>query len=91
MNRMIEQYDGKTIRCPRLGDEVNFKYCRIMNDRLPCGWITGCWEMQLDIRKFLADHYSKEQLDQVFAPPKPKIQTLVELIEKTKKAGKESP
>jgi hypothetical protein len=47
--------------------------------------------MQLDIRKFLADHYSKEQLDQVFAPPKPKIQTLVELIEKTKKAGKESP
>ena len=82
---MIEQHDDKPIRCPRLGDEVNFKYCRIMNDRLPCRLIVGCWQTQMDIDTFLRDHYSPEELHQVFAPPKPKMDTLVELIEKAKK------
>ena len=35
--------------------------------------------------KLLADHYSKEELDRIFTPPKPKIQGLVDLIEKAKK------
>jgi len=87
---MIEQHDDETIRCPRLGGEVNFKYCRIMNDRLPCRWIAGCWQMHTDINRFLAEHYTTEELERIFDPPKPKIQTLVELIEKAKKARKES-
>jgi hypothetical protein len=45
----------------------------------------------MDIDKFLADHYSKEELDRIFAPPKPKVESLLELIEKAKKAGEESP
>ena len=90
VNRLIEQHDDKPIRCPRLGDEVNFKYCRIMNDRLPCSWIAGCWKTHIDIKTFLADHYSKEELDRIFAPPKPKIESLVELMEKAKKAYKKS-
>ncbi len=86
---MIEQYDDKPIRCPRLGDEVNFKYCRIMNDRLPCRLIVGCWQRQIDIDTFLRNHYSPDELGQIFAPPKPKIETLVELIEKSKKVKTE--
>jgi len=82
---VMEEHDNKTIRCGKLGHEVNFKYCRIMNNRLPCSSIVGCWQMQMDINKFLEDHYSKEELDQVFTPPKPKIESLVELIEKAKK------
>jgi hypothetical protein len=62
-----------------------------MNDRLPCGWIAGCWHMRMDITKFLAEHFSEEELDRIFAPPKAKIQTLVELVEKAKKAGGKSP
>jgi hypothetical protein len=44
----------------------------------------------MDIGKFLAEHYSAEKLDQVFVPSKPKMETLVELIEKAKevKTGK---
>ena len=85
---MIEKHDDQTIRCPRLGDEVNFKYCRIMNDRLPCRWIIGCWQMHIDMNRFLADYYSKDELDRVFAPPKPKVESLVELIEKSKRVKK---
>ena len=42
--------------------------------------------MHMDITRFLADHYSKEELDRIFAPPKPKIESLVDLIEKARKA-----
>lgn len=86
---MIEEHDNKTVRCRRLGHEVNFKYCRIMNNRLPCSSIVGCWQSQVDIGRFLNDHYSEEEIAQVLTPPKSKMESLVELVEKAKKAGKE--
>ena len=86
---MIDQHDEKTIRCPRVGGEVNFRFCRSENNMLPCRWIPGCWKMYMDINKFLEDHYSKEELDQIFTPPKPKIQSLVHMIEKAKEAKTE--
>ena len=82
---MIEEHDDKTILCPRVGGEVNFRYCRFENNLLPCRWIVGCWQTQMDINRLLADHYSKDELERIFAPPKPKIQGLVDLIEKAKK------
>ncbi len=85
---MIEQHDDKTIRCPRIGGEVNFRYCRCENNMLPCGWIAGCWRMRIDINKFLEDHYSNEELNRVFALPRPKIEGLLNLIEQAKKGGK---
>ena len=86
---MIEQYDHKTLRCPRVGGEVNFKYCRFENNMLPCSWIVGCWKTYIDVNTFLKDHYSKEELDQVFAPPKSKIESLVTKIENAKKVKTE--
>ena len=86
---MIEQHDEKTIRCPRVGGEVNFRFCRSENNMLPCRFIVGCWEMRLDVNQFLEEHFSKEELNRIFLPPKPKIESLVELIERAKKAKKE--
>ena len=83
--KVIEEYDHKTLRCPRVGGEVNFKYCRFENNMLPCRWIVGCWKNYIDINTFLEDHYTKEELALVFELPKPKIQSLVGLIEKAKK------
>jgi len=88
MNKLIEQHDEKTIRCPRVGGYVNFRFCRSENNLLPCRWIIGCWQMQLDINKFLDEHFSKEEMDKIFTPPKPKIESLVELIEQAKKGKK---
>ena len=81
---MIEQYDSKMIRCPRVGGDVNFKFCRSENNLLPCRWVVGCWQMRIEISQFLEVHFSKEELDRVFAPPKPKMESLVELIEKAR-------
>ena len=82
---MIEQHDEKTIRCPRVGGDVNFRFCRTENYMLPCRWIVGCWRTYMDINRFMEEHYSKEELNRIFAPPKPKIENLVNLIEKAKK------
>ncbi len=71
-----------------MGGEVNFRFCRFENNMLPCGWIVGCWQTRMDINAFLADHYSKEELDRMFVPPRPKIESLVDLIEKASKLKK---
>lgn len=88
---MIEQHDDKTLRCPRVGGDVNFLYCRSENNRLPCAWIVGCWQKRIDINEFLKGHYSNEELNLVFALPRPKIESLLNLIEKAKKGKKEVP
>jgi hypothetical protein len=87
---MMDEYDDKTIRCPRVGGEVNFKFCRFENNLLPCRFIIGCWQTQIDIEGFVSAHYSNEELSHIFAPPKPKLESLVSMIEKAKKLQTES-
>ena len=82
----MEEHDEKTMRCPRVGGEVTFRFCRFENNMLPCRFIAGCWQSQMDIAAFLEAHYSEDELNRIFAPPKPKIESLVGLMERAKKA-----
>jgi len=84
------QYDDRAMRCPRVGGEVNFRFCRFENNMLPCRFIVGCWQGQMDIEAFLDEQYSQEELDSIFTPPRPKMETLVDLMEKAKKAKKQN-
>jgi len=86
---LIEQYDNTMIRCPRIGGEVNFLFCRTENNMLPCRWIIGCWKGRMEIQTFLEDHYTEEELEKIFIPPKPKMESLVTLVEKAKKDRKQ--
>ena len=83
---MIEQYDDKTIRCPRVGGEVTFRFCRYENNMLPCRFIGGCWQGQIAIEAFLEEHYTQDELNRIFTPPQPKVESLMGLMEKAKKA-----
>jgi hypothetical protein len=87
---MIEEYDALIIRCLQLGGEVPFKYCRTMNEDLPCRRMMVCWELRMKISKFLAEHYSIDQIQRALAPPtKTKLESILELIEKAKKTKEE--
>jgi len=87
---MIEEYDDLLIRCPMLGGEVPFRYCRTLNEELPCRKIIICWEFRIEIGKFLSEHYSLDQIEKALSPPtKTRIETIVELIEKAKKIKEE--
>jgi len=57
---------------------------------LPCRFIVGCWQGQMDIEAFLDEQFSAEELDRIFAPPKPKMDTLVHLMEKANKAKRQN-
>ena len=82
---MIEEYDTQAIRCPQLGGEVPFHYCRTVNEGLPCRNILVCWEFRIEVLNFLKEHYSTDQIQRALAPPtKTKIETILELIEKMK-------
>ena len=74
-------------RCPRLGNPVPFHYCKICGDeRQPCFKILDCWWEYFDVVQYLKDNMSEAQFDRLMkARPKPKVTSLVELIEQAKK------
>ncbi len=87
---MIEEHDALIIRCPMLGGEVPFHYCRTVNEELPCRKIIICWEFRIEIGKFLSENYSLDQIQCALAPPtKTRLDTILELIEKAKKTKEE--
>jgi hypothetical protein len=87
---MIEKHDALIIRCPMLGGEVPFQYCRTVNEDLPCRKIIICWEFRIEIGRFLNENYSIDQIQQAFAPPtKTRLETILDLIEKAKKTKEE--
>ena len=67
-----------------LGHTLAFRYCRTMNGGLPCHNILNCWFERFDIEAFMSAHYSEEELKTIFQPPKMKISTMVEVINKVK-------
>jgi len=88
---MIEEHDALVIYCPQLGGEVPFKYCRTMNEDLPCRRMMVCWEFRMEISKFLAEHYSIDQIQRALAlPTKTRLDTILELIEKAKRIREEA-
>ncbi len=87
---MIEEHDALITRCPQLGGEVPFKYCRTVNEDLPCRKVMVCWEFRIEISKFLGEHYPIDQIEQFLASPtKTRLDTILDLIEKAKGVEKD--
>ena len=86
---MKKKYDTRENYCRMLGHVLPFKYCRTMKEGLPCGRILDCWFKILPIEKFIEENYSDEEKKIIFEPPKAKMISLVEILEKTKKGKKD--
>jgi hypothetical protein len=86
---MLNDHDQDVLpRCPRLGHELTFGYCRQESGRKPCRLILDCWWEQFDVRAFLQAHLPEEAMAQVeragAAPPPSKVLSLLEMIQQTK-------
>ena len=68
-----------------LGHQIIFDYCRSANNGTPCRKIFDCWFDQFDIVDFVRQNYGEETISKLNTPPKPKIHSLLELIEQAKK------
>ena len=83
---MKNRNDDLERRCPRLGGDVGFKYCRFAGDnRQPCAKIADCWWERMDVMAYLEEIFSKKELQAFLrARPKPKLTSILELIEQAR-------
>jgi hypothetical protein len=82
--------DDYEIRCPRLGSQITFSYCRFENGGLPCFKILDCWFDHFLVEDYLRKGLKDEDWEKAFQKPKkPKLLSLVELIERAKEKKKE--
>lgn len=82
--------DNFQIRCSKLGHQIHFAYCRKENFGLPCSRIVTCWHPHFDVEAHLRTVLTEEEWENAFEKAvKPKVLTLVELIEQAQKMKKE--
>ena len=74
-------FDDQDCYCRILGHHLRFSYCRSCQDGDPCFKILDCWFDKFDVRKFMEENYTAEEIERFLRPPKPKVQTLVTLIQ----------
>ena len=84
MTEPIDIHDARPRRCPMLGHEVSFGYCRLPGGQKPCRKIADCWFETFDVAAWLRAHFSPEQIEAITARPADKRLTLIELIEQAR-------
>jgi len=87
----MEKHDKERIYCRRLGHWLTFNYCRQENNNLPCRKIVDCWFEKLQIKEFLNENYKEEKISYIFDSSKPKLTSIIELIEQAKKRNDKTP
>lgn len=81
--------DDFQIRCPRLGHQIFFSYCRQENFGVPCPRTLDCWYPYFPVAHYLGRELDPEVFAACFTrPAKPKILSLVELLEQAQKMGR---
>jgi len=78
--------DTFQIRCPRLGHQIYFSYCRGENSGLPCFKTLDCWHIYFPVHEFLQQELSTDEWQKTFEKPaKSKILSLVEILAQVQK------
>ena len=78
------------IRCPRLGQQIHFSYCRQENMGLPCFKTLDCWHIHFQVVDYLRQELADAEWKASFEkPPTPKMVSLAELIAKAQKLSEE--
>ena len=91
MNDLKASQEKRSIRCPRLGHQVDFAYCRQENKGLPCFKTLDCWHMHFPVLEHLKQELSPREWETAFGQPKtPKLSSLLELIQKARNTNAES-
>jgi molybdenum cofactor cytidylyltransferase len=87
--KILPPDDDYLIRCPRLGHQIYFSYCRSENMGSPCFKILDCWFNHFPVEEYLRQDLDPEEWNRLFEnPPRSKVLSLMELIEQAKEARK---
>lgn len=79
-------FDQLKTRCPRLGGEVPFDYCRKVNNNLPCSKSVICWEFSFPVDDYMRRILTKEEWEIVFeSPPESRMDQILNAAARTEK------
>jgi hypothetical protein len=84
----IGSRDELSRRCPMLGHNLNFSYCRKPGSDVPCRKIFDCWWEEFDVEGFIRAHYGDDMIGRILAPRPEKTVTLADLIDKARRGGR---
>ena len=62
-------FDKIETRCPQLGGEVEFGYCRSMNSGLPCSRALVCFQLLFPVELFFRKALREETFAKLFEKP----------------------
>jgi hypothetical protein len=70
-----------------LGNPVPFEYCEVCDaNQHPCFKILDCWWEYFDVVRYLKNRLPEDQFKRLMTTtPKPKVTSLLELIEQARK------
>ena len=80
----MKQYDSYERRCPILGHQVQFSYCRQCEVGNPCARILNCWSHSLPINAYITKFFGSEEMQRLTTPPPNKMYTILDIINKIK-------
>ncbi|MDW7773588.1 MAG: hypothetical protein SCH71_11940 [Desulfobulbaceae bacterium] len=81
--------DTFQIRCPKLGHQIHFAYCREENFGLPCVKTLNCWFSYFRVEEYLRSELTPDEFSRLFQePPKSKVQSLMEMIDQAQKRSR---
>jgi len=91
MKNIVPPDERYEIRCPKLGHQISFSYCRVENQGLPCPKTIECWHPHFRVRAYLKEELTLEEFNKAFVfRPKTKMMTLIDLIEQAKTAKEDN-
>lgn len=64
-------FDHLSLRCPKLGGEVTFGYCRTVGSGLPCERAIACFQIQFPVEQYFRRVLREETFKRCFASPPP--------------------
>ncbi|MBN2533844.1 MAG: hypothetical protein JXB88_13195 [Spirochaetales bacterium] len=79
---MINQYDEKQTYCRQLGHHVPFKYCRLVQNGLPCKQIFNCWFEIFPVKEFVLNNYSRKEIETILTPAPSRLNTILDIAAK---------
>ena len=84
-----EPYDDQQAVCLQSGRSLPFRYCRTVQQGLPCARILDCWQGHFDIRSYISDRYMPDEITRIFADAGSAIADTLDLIGRSRKSHPE--
>jgi len=85
---ILERIDRLETRCPKLGHQVAFSYCRQERGGLPCARTLACWQPRFPVELVLRRTVTEADWNRIFVePPKSRIDALLDAIDRATGSG----